>query len=394
VSQWHGQISFDGERTWYLDLGSSNGSAVGGVRAVPDVPVLLDGQSEVRIGPLVLRVGRGEDLVTAEPDVTAALPSEHLHVRPTEVDMIGGGVPSDDFDTVVRIENAETAIASDAVARLHYLHSVVGGVEPLRRAYLEAIAEQLEGVPASQRTELFAQLVHELPELSFFPELAGASPPDSIPPGADGLRTSLERVLGSALRTASGEPVADARLAPRVAALMQAFGHGLFELRRVRQQVQRESGIGEPREAQPRDGRDILRYLLDFDTDGEERVRSLVRELSDLATHQTALMKAVQEGARAILDELAPSKLERECGGTRGKHASSLRAWLPGSALRRWSFYRRVHGDLMGGERFVGVLLGPRFAQTYRRATGHSADDGHGVPRTCPAPSSDPARPS
>ena len=60
VSQWHGVVRFNAERTTVLDLGSTNRITVNGARIERNVEVPVDHTSDVRIGSLRLHLLRVE----------------------------------------------------------------------------------------------------------------------------------------------------------------------------------------------------------------------------------------------------------------------------------------------------------------------------------------------
>ncbi len=58
VSQWHAIVQFDDSGVRYVDLGSTNGSVVDGVRVDSNVPVAIVDETEIRIGALKLTFSR------------------------------------------------------------------------------------------------------------------------------------------------------------------------------------------------------------------------------------------------------------------------------------------------------------------------------------------------
>ena len=56
VSTCHGVVQFDGDRVTFVDLGSTNGTTLGGVRLEKNVPVEIGPGDELRIGGLRLKL--------------------------------------------------------------------------------------------------------------------------------------------------------------------------------------------------------------------------------------------------------------------------------------------------------------------------------------------------
>ena len=80
VSQWHGIIRFDGQRAVYVDLGSTNGTAVNGQRIPKNVEVPLDDNTDMRIGPVRMTFSRAQ---AEEKQQTGAFgANQHTTPRP------------------------------------------------------------------------------------------------------------------------------------------------------------------------------------------------------------------------------------------------------------------------------------------------------------------------
>jgi predicted component of type VI protein secretion system len=374
VSQWHAQIVFDDQAVWLVDVGSSNGSQRGGAAVVAHQPAAVAPDEIVEVGPMHLRVRRGEGTVRAP----AGAMSEAVLTMLTSIDVASdarsplrsdsspgtGGNAHDD---------AATALASSAVVQLQYLRTMLAALAPARERYLDTLREQIEALPPSSRSKLIPQVAREYPELARCPEfLAIADEHDAgaVAIRAPSAREWAEELVGAPVEGAGGEEIADARVLARVAALLQTFTQSLFELRRVKHRVTRDLGLGEPVEPQPRSGRDILAWLLDFGVDGEERAQALVREFADLAVHQLALVSAVREGVRALIDEIAPETIASGEARSRSARGRSWRDLLPLTGMKLWERYRVVHGELAEGERYARTIFGARFAKAYLSSTG------------------------
>jgi type VI secretion system protein len=86
VSQFHGLVRFDGPSTVFVDLGSTNGTEIEGQRAAKNVPVPVDEQTQVSIGPIRLRFLR-EDVA---PPIDRA--------RLTQFHQVASLMPDEDED--------------------------------------------------------------------------------------------------------------------------------------------------------------------------------------------------------------------------------------------------------------------------------------------------------
>lgn len=387
VSQWHAQLAFDAQHVWFTDVGSSNGSSVAAVRATPHHSIPIDEETIVEVGPVVLRVSRVDPAERTRSHRAGGMLSDELRTAISVLDVAHG---DGELATEAGGNEAQTALASSAINQLQYLRTVLAAVEGPRRAYLEALGDQIESLPPSSRAKIVPQLTRELPELSRSPELLAIAARH----GVDGVevrdlsaREWLERLAGAPLSGPHGEEVDDARVLARVAALLQTFAQSLFELMRAREHVARELGLG-PGDGTPTSGQEILAFLCDFRVDGEERVAALTRVFADLAMHQIAMVGATREGVRSLVEELSPEALTQRARQER-ERAGALRELLPLRNAALWDRYTRAHADLAEGDRFARHVFGPRFTRAYLAMTGRkpaepSAPEPPRVPTTVP----------
>ena len=101
-----------------------------------------------------------------------------------------------------------------------------------------------------------------------------------------------------------------------------------------------------------------LAALLDPRTPGLNAVQE---SIGDLSLHQVATLAATQAAARALLERLAPSKIEAEDGGG---------GLLPGAREKRlWEAYKRRHAKLLDQfEDDFESAFGTAFARAYEQA--------------------------
>lgn len=375
VSQWHAQLVWSEQGVWFTDVGSSNGSSIGASRAVPNHPVAIDETAVVEVGPVVLRVMRVEE---SEPTrarrlpLGGAMPDEILTAMSSlDVADVASGEEGEELATHASDESEQTALASNAIAQLQFLRATLAALAPARAAYFEELREQIEGLPSAARGKILPQLAREYPELARSPdfiELARRAGVADVTPDETTAREWLETLVGARLVGAHGEEISDARILARVALLLSTFAQSLFELMRAKEHVVRELGLGGG-ERVPESGQEILAYLLDFQFDGEDRVSTLARVFADLAMHQMAMVSATREGARSLIEELAPSAITQRAQRERGK-TSSWRDLLPLGSMQLWDLYRRAHTDLAEGDRFARQVFGQRFGRAYLAMTG------------------------
>jgi predicted component of type VI protein secretion system len=385
VSQWHAQVAWGDRGIWFTDVGSSNGSIVGGARALPNQPVSIEGEESVSVGPMLLRVSRVNDgAVTGARrlPLRGALPDEVLTAMSLVDVAHQEDSPQDDGLNTIHDDALHTKIASSAIAQLQYLRAALSALGPVRTAYFEELREQIEALPPSTRGKIMPQLAREFPELTRAPEfleIARHAGVEKLTVPELTTREWLETLIGSELVGAPGEEISDARILARVATLLQTFAQSLYELTRAKEHVVRELGLGAGEQG-PESGRELLAYLLDFRVDGEERVSCLARMFADLAMHQMAMVSATREGIRSLVEEISPTAIEER---HRSKNTSSWRDFLPTGAMQLWSSYRSFYRDISEGDRSLRHVFGTRFGRAYHAMTGRP--QGSQVPPTPPS---------
>ncbi|MBN1610125.1 MAG: FHA domain-containing protein [Polyangiaceae bacterium] len=99
--------------------------------------------------------------------------------------------------------------------------------------------------------------------------------------------------------------------------------------------------------------------------------------LADLMLHHVALLDAVMQGVRALLDELSPDNIEAALAerGAKGVFDSKYRA--------RWTEFRQRFERLSDERQAFSVIFGQDFAETYRQYQRRKKAEGQGL-RTDP----------
>lgn len=409
VSQWHAVVRFDEHKVRYVDLGSTNGTMMNGRRLARHVQIEVDSQTDLRIGPLQLAFARAQ----VTPDMYAAPRTTIFNLNTVQGE--GGGLsgstvafnpndpPTMEQNTVFlggnipqQIQHYQAQQAQGVPReRIDTGTGIPGGVdmqllvqiteqtkphyEQYRRAWaqtLSTLRAQLERVPGPQREGMVLCLCQQFPQLAKEPELRQLI--DSL--GVNGAALGevdaqawIKRLGG---HTPPGVQVNTAVAMERVGAILESYSQAFVELRKGYEQFGEEMALQLVQERNPlhdaQTGQDVLRYLLDWNTDGGERVRELTRAFADLALHQVALLSGVMEGVRSMLSSVAPTTLS-------GQRTHALAKAGGGGLLESifnlrkaglWARFSDVHQALVEEDRFSREVFGRHFARAYFMVTG------------------------
>jgi type VI secretion system protein ImpI len=404
VSTYHGLLQFDDQEARYLDLGSLNGSTLGGVRLEKNAPAVLGPGAELVIGTLRLTFARRSTVERLVPRQMTAFglrassflqPLEEAPAPPPmtalqEPSSAPGDEPSSTAAPAVDVDVAVDAAADAAAAaaldaaslelNLQFL-SYRGAWEHLR-ASLSAV---LDGLDGSARRAAFTKLSALYPALAAEPqfrELGGLSPGATPPPevaapvpdrgapesreGADAprlLRAFVEAYLGER-SLARGEDVR--AVLEHVAGVLETFARSFLELRRGYEEFGSEMGIrtlrGEGAIYKVRDAPQLLAYVLDPGASGREQ--ELQRAFADFMLHQVALLRGIVEGARALLDRVGPDTIA----------AQAPKGIWPMRAVALWKAFEATFHEIADEDDAVSsVLFGKEFARAYAAIAGDRA---------------------
>jgi type VI secretion system protein ImpI len=246
VSEWHGILRFDEAGAAYFDLGSTNGTVLGGKRLPKNAPVALTETSRLSIGriDITVRIVRAE----AGQAKTMMGLSASSGPAPTGGAHTGGG-PS-------------AAPAST-------------GSSPPSSSGSAARWDAPAAVPAGDRRAATGSSS----------AANAATPPPEVAAGA--------------------EPVAARR-----ARILQAFFEGLVGLKNGYEQFGREVGVRTINGMTPlrkaRTSRDVGEHLLNPAVDTDAAIHDLLALFADFGIHHIAMMEGVTEGVRAVLQSLDP----------------------------------------------------------------------------------------
>ncbi len=412
ISQWHAVVRFDEHKVRYVDLGSTNGTMMNGRRLARHVQVEVDSQTDLRIGPLQLAFARAQ----VTPDMYAAPRTTifNLNTQAGDHGIGGGATMAFNPNEPATLEQSTMFLgggvniqqqiqqyqqqAAQGVPHQPTGAGLPGGVdmqqlvqiteqakpyyEQYRRAWSQTLAQlrpQLERIPGPQREGMILCVCQQLPQLTKEPEFLEFVESLGVRPAALGEVDPAEwikRLGGGAAQLPPGAQVNTAIAMERVGAVLESYSQAFVELRKGYEQFGEEMALQLVQDPTPlseaQSGEDVLRYLLDWTTDGGERVRELTRAFADLALHQVALLSGVMEGVRSMLHSISPQTLSGQRtqvlakaggGGIFEKLFNFRKAGL-------WAKFADAHQRLTEEDRFSREVFGRNFARAYFMVTG------------------------
>ncbi len=190
--------------------------------------------------------------------------------------------------------------------------------------------------------------------------------------------TSLLRIFAQTYASESAElrSAEDVeRFLNQLSAVLEAFAKAFLELRRGHDQFGKEIAVPMIGDKTPlrhaKTPRDLLRYLLDSQGQGADRIRSLTEGFADVMIHQVALLNGIRQGIGALLAYLSPDELRRSSALSRSGAGSLLLKTWPFGAMALWSLYLARHQELLQEEKTVqSVVFGSEFAFAYAQIVG------------------------
>lgn len=261
VSEWHGIIRFTAHDVAYFDLGSTNGSVLDGQRLPKNVPAPLTEASRLLLGRIELSVSQPREREETGPSKTLGWGQEVL--RPPAFTPPSTTPPSTGSPAKHSWSGVLTPPPPSAAGFSPGAFSRSGVATP----------PPLGGVPTP---------------------LPG---PPTPPPGAQ-------------LPTAADASGADAALLARYKKLLETFGEAFVGLRKGYEQFGAEVGVrtisGRTPLHRARTSREVLDYLLHPGVDLNVAMKDLIGIFADFGIHHIAMMEAVTEGVRSLLQSLTP----------------------------------------------------------------------------------------
>jgi type VI secretion system protein ImpI len=266
VSEWHGIIRFTAQDVAYFDLGSTNGSILDGERLQKNVGAPLTSASRLQLGRIELSIAAAPSQIAPPqpqpqeehgPSKTLGWGQEFF--RPGGVSNTGGGAST---SGVMSRSNVATPPPSAAAA-----FRPAGGVATPPGAV--------------SRSNVMT------------PPPVSAAHAITPPPGA-----------------ASATTPGDAAALARTRKLLEAFCEAFVGLRKGYEQFGAEVGVrtisGWTPLHRARSSREVLDYLLQPGLDLNAATRDLIGIFADFGIHHIAMMEAVTEGVRSMLQSLTP----------------------------------------------------------------------------------------
>ncbi len=167
------------------------------------------------------------------------------------------------------------------------------------------------------------------------------------------------------LEKAPGEPAPEAEALLRRQKILEAFSEAFVGLRKGYEQFGAEVGVrtinGRTPLHRARSSREILDHLLSPQVDVGTVSHDLIAIFADFGIHHIAMMEAVTEGVRALLQSLDPRANDLDVGG---------RLFSAAKAKGQWKAYlERFDQTLTDDQELHAAIFGAEFAHAYARVT-------------------------
>ena len=163
----------------------------------------------------------------------------------------------------------------------------------------------------------------------------------------------------------TADPTSEATALLRQQKLLEAFSEAFVGLRKGYEQFGAEVGVrtinGRTPLHRARTSREILDHLLQPGVDVSSATRDLIGIFADFGIHHIAMMEAVTEGVRALLQSLDPRANDLDVGG---------RLFSASKAKGQWKAYlERFDQALTEDQELHASIFGAEFARAYARVT-------------------------
>jgi hypothetical protein len=155
--------------------------------------------------------------------------------------------------------------------------------------------------------------------------------------------------------------------------ILEAFSEAFIGLRKGYEQFGAEVGVrtvnGKTMLHRARNGQAVLEYLLQREVPVATVKRDLTGIFADFGIHHIAMMAAVSEGVRALLQSLDPRASDLDIGG---------RLFSASKSKAQWKKYLERFDQLLTDDQDLhAAIFGLEFARAYARVT-HSDGPKHG----------------
>jgi predicted component of type VI protein secretion system len=389
VSKLHASLDVRNGALCVRDLGSTNGTYVGGQRLAANQWVAVGAAErgiELQIADYTIHASAYEDQ-SAGPDAGG----------PASLAEWVGAPPVQPGRASVRPASPAPAALPDggeprAGERTYGMGEPASRLAPVCARFLDAsnrllqaIAQELEAAPATARTIICEEIARTYPALANEPAVQAlmakyghrrgpaAAPARGLGthPFAESALLALQDLaswyLGRerALVTPGDIAAFKDNLRGALDEFLLGYGPLLAGVVRFEQQMAIPSANPAPLPSAPAE---LARKLVDWRGDTGSFRQQLRSTFAELMMHHVAVLNGVMRGVKALLTELAPEVIEEAAKRER----SQLGAWARlFSRIDPWRIYRKRHADLADeeNERFR-LLFGREFVDEYRQFTG------------------------
>lgn len=406
VSEWHAIVRESNGAVELVDLGSTNGIVVDDVRLPVQQPRRIDRGLRAMIGPLTL-------VIEAEAPTPAPRPGRSATEAPppprdtpgasVETPRAGGRPHAGDFapptlfgeSPVVRPPASQTPWPGDVRPPTLFGNPAAPPHPPPAQASPLPPARRTDAVPpvaatprgfapptlfGMQEDKPVAPVSPAVPRIESPPSVAGevivpaarAPVPEArVQPANAPSRPAITPAppqRGTAIATGEVAAANDEQ-ARRMRRLLEAFCEAVVSLRRGLEQAGQELGVRTINGRSPvqtaREGGELLRALMDFSVDVEQRRRELLGLFQDFSSHHVAVMAGVHDGARALVTRLDPAGFDIEKGPR----------FMPILDRDNWRRFVETFQALSDDHELHEALFGAEFAQSYAAAAGGRGSD-------------------
>lgn len=371
VSQFHAVVELHGDQLMLRDLGSSNGTKVGGNRAPAHQPTAIGPHHNAfSIGPLVFeaRLTDVEAYADRAPQSLgpAALRDDDAVLEDSFITNINETLAFDNpalaaaraqfAAAEAAVQNAPNAAAAKAALTGTLLLDQEAVNKSRQAAMARAQAQQQNAAQEAKQRRLEQLALQGVREIAryFLPSAGAIEEPEDLVRFLSKLRDTIEVFLRCFIPLREG---------------YRQFASQMH--------IQQRGADGSrARIDAAKDERELAQQLLDWSAKGPEAHKAVEGTFADLMIHQLALLHAIMRGVKSLLDELSPKAIDVAFEEL-AKQGKTNFSWGPWRFKELWRVYTGKHGDMDDGDkRMFAALFGPEFADSYKqyRATVDAPD--------------------
>lgn len=365
VSQFHAVVELRGTDLMLRDLGSSNGTKVGGNRApAHELTSLTPHKNAFGIGPLVI-----EGLV-AEVAVEA-----YEEQAPQSL----GEASTGDDDAVLDnsfITNINDTLAFNnptlAAARAQF--AAAEGTPGQSAGNMQSTLLLDQNDVAQKKAAVFAKIAAHQAQQAQQTTGQSGPPPDAKQRRLEAIALQGVREIASTLlpnAKALEDPEDLARFLTKLRDTLEVFLRAFIPLRdgyrQFASEMQIQKGAKGTSVETAQNERELASHLLDWTQKGREAHKSIEGTFADLMIHQLALLHAIMRGVKSLLDALSPKTMDVALEKLKEQGKTNF-MWGPWRFKELWRVYGEKHGDMDDGDkRMFAALFGADFAESYNQ---------------------------